>query len=70
MLFDVRSDDEWTGASGTRGNRRVGYVPESVHLEWLNLATSDKHQTVKPATELRAMLEESGVTPDKQGITY
>ena len=45
-------------------------MPESVHLEWLNLVTSDKHQTVKPATELRAMLEESGVTPDKQGITY
>ena len=69
VFLDVRSEDEWTGA-GARGNKRAGHVPGAVHLEWLNFVTSDKHQTVKPAHELRAMLEESGVTPDKQVITY
>ena len=69
VFLDVRSDDEWTGA-GARGNRRAGHIPGAVHLEWLNFVTSDKYQTVKPAAELRAMLEERGVTPDKQIITY
>ena len=69
VFLDVRSDDEWTGA-GARGNKRAGHVPGAVHLEWLNFVTSDKHQTVKPAAELRAMLEDRGVTPDKQVITY
>ena len=69
VFLDVRSDGEWTGASD-RGNRRAGHVPGAVHLEWLNFITRDKHQTVKPAHELRAMLEERGVTPDKQVITY
>ena len=69
VFLDVRSDDEWSGA-GARGNKRAGHVPGAVHLEWLNFVTGDKHQTVKPAAELRAMLEERGVTPDKQVITY
>ena len=69
ILWVHLTDDEWTGA-GTRGNRRTWNVPGAVHLEWLNLVNSDEHQTVKPATELRAMLKERVVTPDKQVITY
>jgi thiosulfate/3-mercaptopyruvate sulfurtransferase len=69
IFLDVRSDGEWEGTND-RGNRRAGHVPGAVHLEWLNFVTDDKHQTIKPAHELRAMLEERGVTPDKQVITY
>ncbi|MBI4282550.1 MAG: sulfurtransferase [Chloroflexi bacterium] len=69
VFLDVRSDGEWEGTND-RGNRRAGHVPGAVHLEWLNFVTSDKHQTIRPARELRAMLEERGVTPDKQVITY
>ena len=69
VFLDVRSDGEWDG-SNDRGNKRSGHVPGAVHLEWLNFVTSDKYQTLKPAHELRAMLEERGVTPDKQVITY
>ena len=69
VFLDVRSDGEWRGTTN-RGNKRAGHVPGAVHLEWLNFITEDKHQTIKPANELRAMLEEIGVTPDKQVITY
>lgn len=69
VFLDVRSDGEWEGTND-RGNQRAGHVPGAVHLEWLNFVTSDKHQTIKPARELRAMLEERGVTRDKQVITY
>ncbi len=69
VFLDVRSDAEWDGTND-RGNRRAGHVPGAVHLEWLNLLTDDRHQTFKPAAEVRATLEALGVTPDKQVITY
>ena len=69
IFLDVRSTGEYTGENN-RGNQRAGHVPGAVHLEWLNFVTTDKHRTVKPADEIRAMLEERGVTPDKQVITY
>ena len=69
IFLDVRSDGEWMGTND-RGNRRAGHIPGAIHLEWLNFVTSDKHQTIRPARELRAMLEERGVTPGKQVITY
>ncbi len=69
VFLDVRSDGEWDGTNN-RGNKRAGHVPGAVHLEWLNFVTKDKHQTFRPASELRAMLEEVGATPNKNVITY
>lgn len=69
VFLDVRSDGEWDG-SNTRGNKRAGRIPGAVHLEWLNFITEDSHQTIKPADDLRAMLEAVGATPDKEIVTY
>lgn len=69
VYLDVRSDGEWDG-SNSRGNRRAGRIPGAVHLEWLHLVTSDAYQTIKPAHELRRMLEAVGATPDKEIVTY
>ena len=69
VFWDVRSSEEWDG-SNSRGNARAGRVPGAVHLEWLNLITSDRHRMFKPASELMPMLEAIGVTPDKNVITY
>ena len=69
IFLDVRSDGEWDGTN-SRGNKRVGRIPGAIHLEWLNFITDDKHRTFRPASEIRTMLEERGVTPDKQVITY
>lgn len=69
LFLDVRSNGEWEGTNA-RGNKRVGRVPNSVHLEWLNFVTDDKIKTIKPADELRAMLEGAGVTPEKEVVTY
>ncbi|MBI2887512.1 MAG: hypothetical protein HYY02_09915, partial [Chloroflexi bacterium] len=69
VIWDVRSGGEWSGAN-SRGNQRVGRVPGAVHLEWLNCVTRDDVQTVKPAAELRALLDGLGITPEKEVITY
>lgn len=69
VFLDVRSDGEWDGTND-RGNKRAGRLPGAVHLEWLNFVTSDAHKTIKPAHELRTMLESVGATPDKEIVTY
>ena len=69
VILDVRSDGERDG-SNKRGGKRGGYVPGSVHLEWLNFHTGGDVPTIKHADELRRMLADVGVTPDKNVITY
>ena len=69
VLLDVRSDAERDG-SNKRGGKRGGYIPNSVHLEWVNFHTGGEVPVIKHADELRRMLAEKGVTPDKKVITY
>ncbi len=69
VLLDVRSNGEYIGEND-RGNARAGHMPGATHLEWLNFVTDDDIREFKPASELRPMLEATGVTPDKRTTTY
>ena len=69
VILDVRSGGERDG-SNKRGGKRGGYIPNSVHLEWVNFHTGGDVPTIKSAAELRKMLADVGVTPDKNVITY
>lgn len=65
-IVDTRSDAEYCGTLVRA--RRGGAIPGAVHIEWKrNLAPGGGF---KPATELRAMYEAAGVTPDKEVLTY
>ena len=68
VLWDVRSDGEYTGAND-RGNRRAGHIPGAVHLEWFNVMERDSHR-FKPAAEIRQLLNQHGITPDKAVFAY
>ena len=68
VVWDVRSDGEWDG-SNSRGNKRVGHVPGAVHLEWFNLIDSETNE-FKSAADIRRILTEHGITPDKNIYTY
>lgn len=68
VVWDVRSDGEWGGTAG-RGNKRDGHIPGGVHLEWFNLMDRETHR-FKPPGEIRRILAEKGVTPDKKIFTY
>ena len=68
-FWDVRTNQEWTGDE-TRGNQRSGHIPNSIHLEWSELMTTDSNKTFRPASEMRERLEAMGITPNKQVITY
>ena len=68
VVWDVRSDGEYDG-SNSRGNQRVGHVPGAAHLEWFTVMDRETHR-FKPADEIRRMLIEKGITPDKRVYTY
>jgi thiosulfate/3-mercaptopyruvate sulfurtransferase len=68
IVWDVRSTGEYDG-SNSRGNQRVGHVPGAVHLEWMNVMDRETHR-FKPAADIRRMLLEKGITPEKRVYTY
>lgn len=68
-IWDVRTDDEWLGLND-RGTARGGHVPNAVHLEWRNLATKGDVPVIKPAAELKKLLAEAGIVPEKRVVSY
>ena len=66
VIVDTRTDGEYCGT--TVRAKRGGAIPGAVHIEWTRNLTADGE--FKPASELRAMYESAGVTPDKEVITY
>lgn len=68
VIWDVRTDSEWDG-SETRGNKRAGHIPGAVHLEWFNVMDRQSHR-FRPANEIRQLLAENGITPDKKVYAY
>ena len=70
VFWDTRSDAEYTGVeAGFRAPPRPGHIPGAAHLDWTELFDPES-RTLKPAAELRQMLDARGVTPDKQVASY
>ncbi|MEK6709851.1 MAG: rhodanese-like domain-containing protein, partial [Nitrospinota bacterium] len=61
-VHDTRSEGEWY-AENVRA-ARGGAIPGSAHLEWTQFIAKDG--ALKPAAELRALLEPRGFAPDKE----
>jgi thiosulfate/3-mercaptopyruvate sulfurtransferase len=68
IFWDVRSRDEYEGKAA-RGNPREGRIPGAVHLEWTELLDPDT-KTLKPAGELRSLLQSRGITPESEIDCY
>ena len=66
VILDTRTDGEYRGS--TVRARRGGAIPGAVHIEWTrNLSPAGDF---KPASELKQMYADAGVTPDREVITY
>jgi len=66
VVLDVRVRGEYEGTDIRAA--RGGHVPGAVHFEWLDATAGEN--VLKPESELRAMLESRGVTPDKEIIAH
>lgn len=61
-IHDARTDAEYYGEHVRAA--RGGTVPGAIHLEWVHFLGPDG--ALRPAAELRDMLEGRGLTPDKE----
>ena len=68
VLLDTRSPAEFSGID--RRAARGGHIPGAVNMDWTLAMDEAGAPRLKPEGELREMLEQLGVTPDKEVITY
>jgi len=59
-IVDVRSAKEFA----------EGHIPGAVHWEWLNAVPTGQWAALRPDTELLADLQQAGITPNKEIVTY
>ena len=67
-VWDVRTPEEYKGEN-VRHNRRPGHIPGVTHLEWLEMVDAETH-ILKPAQEMRRILESKGITPEKEVMAH
>ena len=67
-LLDARSPDEYTGERlyAMRG----GHIPGAVNLEWTEAMDRSRNLRLLPEAEIRALLTERGLTPDREVVCY
>lgn len=68
VLLDVRSLEEYTGEKVSSGAGRGGRIPGAVHIFFRDAL--DAKGFFKPVSDLKALYESVGATPDKEIIIY
>lgn len=69
VIWDTRSAGEYAG-SDVRANRG-GHIPGAVHLNWTDLQHEvNGVKVLKPQDEIVALLNASGLTPDKEILAH
>ena len=69
LLLDARSPGRFSGIEPEpRPNCRPGHIPGSINLPFTNLI-DPKTGTVKPVAEIKTLVDEFGVDPDKPVVT-
>ena len=65
-ILDTRSRGEFLGTHVRAA--RGGAIPGAIHIEWTDNIAADGR--FKSNTELKAMYDSAGITPDKEVISY
>jgi len=68
VLLDARSPDEYNGIK--KFADRAGHIPGAVNFEWTECMDQGRNLRLKPAEDLKKLLAERGITPDKEVIAY
>lgn len=67
VIWDTRTAAEYSGSVSR--NNRPGHVAGAVHLDWMDLMDRATHR-FKPPGELRRLLSDAGIAPDKAVFAY
>ena len=67
-LLDARSIEEYNGTA--KYARRAGRIPGAQHFEWTHAMDADANYRLLPRETLQPMLDELGLTQNKEIIVY
>jgi thiosulfate/3-mercaptopyruvate sulfurtransferase len=67
-LLDSRTPQEFSGEK--KFAARGGHIPGAANLNWVDTMDPNRNYRFKTQAELHAMLEQLGLTPDKEIICY
>lgn len=67
-LLDVRTPAEFAGTD--RRAARGGHIPGAVNLNWTDAMDPQRQRRLQPDPVLRRLLEQHGVTPNREVIVY
>ena len=70
VLIDTRSEREYAGLQ--KEAKRSGHIPGAEHIEWSEMVYTDENKITRfrDLDEIRAMMRDRGVTPDKEIACY
>lgn len=67
-ILDARTTEEFTGQK--RFAEKAGHIPGAKNLDWLLTMDQGRNLRLKPENELRDLLAERGLSPEKETIVY
>jgi len=67
-LLDTRTPEEFSGIK--KYAERGGHIPHATNMDWIFAIDQNRNMRLKPDTELHQMLEQRGITTDKEVIVY
>ncbi len=67
-LLDSRTPQEFSGEK--KFSARGGHIPGAVLLNWVDTMDQGRNLRLKPEAELREMLEQRGLTSDREIVCY
>ena len=67
-LLDSRTPQEFSGEK--KYSARGGHIPGAAQLNWTDTMDQSRNLRLKPEAELREMLEQRGLTRDKEIVCY
>lgn len=69
QIWDARSAEEYTGEK-LINVQKGGHIPGAINLEWTDCLIGNGDLRLKPRQELLALLQNAGLTADKEIITH
>jgi thiosulfate/3-mercaptopyruvate sulfurtransferase len=70
QVLDVLYEARYRGLENPFGNKRAGHIPGALNLPIERFFTGDDRNMFRPAAELRALMAEVGLSPDKEVIVH
>jgi thiosulfate/3-mercaptopyruvate sulfurtransferase len=70
QVLNVLPETQYRGEANPFKNNRIGHIPGSVNIPIEEFLTEDEHGVFKPASELQAILQKHGLSPERETVVH